>query len=363
MFSQESIAYLKKALREKKVSQAPLDLQILPTTRCNARCFFCPVYAVSEAGKKKFAPRWQAPVRDLNLGILDRLIEDLWRLGGLKRIHITGGEPLLYSHIIPMLFLFRRNFPCAEIALVTNGILLKDYARALAELGLDRISVSVNAGSKESFSRQMKVSEDKFDQLWQGIKALAKFRRNQKPFISLTAVLNQANYQEVEELYSLASDSGADALTFLSLMDFPFPGEPEREFALNQEEFQVFLRELERLQAQAEKSGVYLGFTGTDQHLGKLRSGDIYKRIPCYAGYVFAMVWPDGSVRACCNCEEVLGKLTEQGFYEIWTGERAQRIRERMYQIPRLGAPELCDCEECSYLYENQRYYELLADE
>ncbi len=363
MFSQESIAYLKKALKERKVSRAPLDLQLLPTTRCNARCFFCPIYAVSEAGKEKYAPRWQAPAGDFNLGIFDRLVEDLWRLGGLKRIHITGGEPLLYSHIIPMLFLLRINFPQTEIALVTNGILLKDYARALAELGLDRISVSVNAGTRESFSRQMKVSEDKFDQLWKGIRTLAKYRKTQKPFISLTAVLNQANYQEVEELYSLASDSGADALTFLSLMDFPFPGEPEREFVLSQEEFQVFLRELERLQAQAEKSGVYLGFTGTDQHLGKLRSGDIYKRIPCYAGYVFAMVWPDGSVRACCNCEEVLGKLTEQGFYELWTGERAQRIRERMFQINQLGAPELCDCQECSYLYENQKFYELLKDE
>ncbi len=362
MFSKESIAYLKTALSQHRVFKGPLDLQILPTTRCNARCVFCPMFAVSKSAKQKFAPRWLEQAKDLNPGILDHLIDDLYRLGGLKRVHITGGEPLVYSHIIPLLFLLRRDFPDVELALVTNGILLKQFARAICMIGLDRISISVNAGTSKSYSRQMGIGEEKFYELWEGIEQVSKFRQNKKPFISLTAVLNRFNYSEVKELFELTRNSGADALTFISLMDFPFAGEPVREYALSEAEYQEFSARIEELKPLAEKSGIYLGFTGKDEHLGKLRAGDIYQKLPCYSGYVFAMIYPDGSVRPCCNCEQVLGKLTEKSFYEIWKGEEAQKIRDRMLKIPQLGPPQQCDCLECGYIFENEKFHQLLEE-
>lgn len=364
MFSPETIEYLKKAILEGRVSRGPADLQILPTTRCNASCIFCPTSAVSPAGKKQFAPRWLKPEMDINTGVLDRLADDLYRLGGLRRVHITGGEPLLFSKIGIMLFILRRTFPDVEISLVTNGILLERYAEMLALSGIARVSISLNAADAKSFAAQTKTAGSNFEKVKRGIKLLRKARDKRpgkKPYLSITTVLNRGNFRNVEKMTKLAISSGADALTYLALMDFPFPGETSREFALEQNEFDEFLEQLNNCRPLAEKRGIYLGFTGRVSDQGKLRAGGLYKKIRCYSGYSFVMVWPDGTVRPCCNCDTPLGNLSEQSFYQIWTSEHAQKIRERMLKITELGAPDSCDCLECGYLYENQEYHRLIG--
>jgi len=360
LFSQDTINYLKQAVEQGRVSRGPVDLQILPTTRCNARCVFCPSHAVSEQAKAAHAPRWLMPDTDLNIGMMDRLFDDLYRLGGLRRVHITGGEPLLHNKMLAALFILRRNFPGVEISLVTNGILLGKAAESLVRAQINRVSVSVNAGDPQSFARQAGVKAENFEKIREGLKLLRKMRgkvSSPLPYLSLTAVLNRENCREAEKMLQFGIDSGADAVTYLALMDFPFPGEAAREFALSEAEFDEFVRELERLKPRAEGAKIFLGFTGKPGDQGKLRAGNLYQSVPCYSGYTFVMVWPDGSVRPCCNCETVLGSLAEQSFYQIWTSKRAQEIRERMFKIAELGPPELCDCLECGYLYENQEFH------
>jgi len=364
LFSAETIKYLKQAIAERRVTQGPIDLQILPTTRCNARCIFCPGQCVSGVSKQKSAPRWLSADQDINVGMMDRLMDDLYRLGGLKRVHITGGEPLLYSRIALMLFILRRSFPEVEISLVTNGILLEKFADSIVESGISRVSISVNAATPASYEAVSQVDGSNLEKIKTGIKLLrsARDKKSQKfPYISLTAVLSRANFNEAEKMLQLGADAGADAVTYLALMDFPFASDSDRKFALDHNEFAQFLKEMERLKSQADKKGIYLGYTGRPEDQGRLRVHDSYKKLRCYSGYTFAMVWPDGSVRPCCNCETVLGNLGEQSFYQIWRSETAQKNRERMREICEQGFPELCDCEECGYLYENREFERLLS--
>jgi MoaA/NifB/PqqE/SkfB family radical SAM enzyme len=319
---------------------------------------------MSDRSRQDSAPRWLNTDLDFNVGVLDRLMDDIYRLGGLKRVHITGGEPLLYNRISLMLFIMRHSFPDAEISLVTNGMLLENFARPVAEAGVNRVSVSVNAADPASFEKVSRVDGSKFEKVKAGVKLLreARDRKPQKiPYITLTAVLNRENFREVEKMLRLGIDTGADAVTYLALMDFPFVQDSDRGFALEDHEFAEFLSELEKLQDRARQNRIYLGYTGRLGDRGRLRVGDVYKNVSCYSGYAFAMAWPDGSVRPCCNCETALGNLHEQSFYQIWNSERAQKIRERMLKICEQGYPELCDCEECGYLYENQEYQRLLS--
>jgi MoaA/NifB/PqqE/SkfB family radical SAM enzyme len=364
LFSAETIRYLKQAISEHRVTRGPLDLQILPTTRCNARCVFCPSQCVSGVSKQNFAPRWLAADQDINVGMMDRLMDDIYRLGGLKRVHITGGEPLLYNRIMLMLFILRRSFPEVEISLVTNGILLEKFAASIVESGISRVSVSVNAATAGSYAAVSQVDGSNFEKIKTGVKLLraARDKKSQKfPYLSLTAVLNRENFNEVEKMLQFGIDTGADAVTYLGLMDFPFAADSDLGSALNDAEFAQFLKEMERLKATAAQKGIYLGYTGRPKDRGRLRAGDAYQKLRCYSGYTFAMVWPDGSVRPCCNCETVLGNLGEQSFYQIWNSETAQKNRERMLEICESGQPELCDCSECGYLYENREFERLLA--
>ena len=319
---------------------------------------------VSAGYKQSHARRWLAEDADINIGLMDRLFDDLYRLGGLRRIHITGGEPLLFNKISLALFLMRRNFPDAEIALVTNGILLEQFADKLAKTQINRVSISLNAADKESYARQCRTKMENFEKVRAGVKALRKERdKNSSPLphITLTAVLDKENFRGVEKMLKLGIDAGADAVTYLALMDCPAAGEAEREFILNQTEFSEFLKEMEKLKPLAEKNKIYLGFNGNISDQGRLRAGELYKKVPCYAGYSFAMIWPDGTVRPCCNCDTILGNLSEQSFYSIWTSQRTQEIRDRMLRISEQGAPESCDCLECGYLYENQEFHRLVS--
>jgi MoaA/NifB/PqqE/SkfB family radical SAM enzyme len=364
LFSRETIEYLKQAVAERRVTRGPLDLQVLPTTRCNAACNFCPSQCVSAADKRESAPRWLDADTDINVGVLDRLMDDLYRMGGLKRVHITGGEPLLYRRISLMLFILRKSFPDVEISLVTNGILLEKFADAIAESGISRVSISVNAARPESYARVSGVDAANLEKIKSGIRQLrsARDRKAQKfPQISVTAVLNRENHAEAEDMLKLGAESGADSVTYLALMDFPFAKDRAPFPALGPGEFARFMKDIERLQPAAREKNIWLGFTGAAEQGGRLRSGDAYKKMRCYAGYTFAMVWPDGSVRPCCNCETVLGNLSEQSFYQIWRSELAQKNRERMRQICEAGFPERCDCAECGYLYENREYDRVLA--
>ncbi len=365
MFSPDSIAYLKQAVAERMVECGPLDVQLLPTSRCNASCVFCPLHAVDEAATAEHAPRWGASPSDLHGGLLDRLYDDLYRLGGLRRVHFTGGEPLLFRHLAPMLFEMKRSFPEAELTVVSNGILLPKRGAALVMLGLDRLSVSLNAGSPESFILQNPGALPKtFEQILSGIRAINKLKLatpSEKPYVSVTAVLTRHIVSEVEELYKRCVDAGAGGLTFIPLMQLKLGDDAHnRELLPTPEQFKDFMRQIQRLQDDATTRGFYLGYAGEPSLKGALGHDDLYSRIPCYAGYAFAMIWPNGDVRPCCNCEEVMGNLGQQAFTEIWHSQRYKEYRDRMLAIPELGPPAGCACDECGYIYENKMIHELI---
>ncbi len=365
MYSEESIRYLRRSVKDRKVTRGPLDLQILPTTRCNAACTFCPQQAVPEDVKRKSDPRWCEPPQDLPVGLIDRIADELYYLGGLKRIHITGGEPLLFKHMVPLLVITRREFPDVEIALVTNGILLKDFVKPLVLSGLDRLSVSLNAGTRETYKKLNPAAGDStFEDVIEGIRAVAEKKREaetNRPYLSVTSVLTRENSGELESMLSACIDAGANALTYIPLMEFRRNGlNCNQAHVLEKAEFERFLAEVERLAPEAGKKGFYVGYSGDPSFCGVLRHNDVYSKTPCYSGYTFAMIWPNGDVRPCCNCEDTLGNLKEAALSTIWKSERAQAVRDRMLQVAEKGPPPLCDCAECGYLFENRGFHELV---
>jgi cyclic pyranopterin phosphate synthase len=72
---------------------------------------------------------------------------------GFRRIRLTGGEPLVrrgLAHLVQML----KALPgIEEVSLTTNGVLLEDQARSLAEAGLDRVNVSLDTLDPARYAR------------------------------------------------------------------------------------------------------------------------------------------------------------------------------------------------------------------
>ena len=356
IFSENTYSSLKKSLDKGAPVAGPSDIQILPTPRCNAACSFCPLNAIP-GELMKHTPRFSTYRKDLPGGLLDRLADDLHHLGGLERVTITGGEPLLYTHIIAAVFQFTRSFPNAEVTLVTNGIKLADFSVFLATAGLANVYVSINAGKEESFMKQNPTAATgTFGRIVEGVDALSKAsKKTGAPQIGLSAVLTKHSVSDVADLFELGRRLGVSSVTYLPLMEIRLEGEAvNRGLSAAPDEFASFMDEVEKYGELAAQEGFFLGYAGTREDGGIIAAGDAYKNQPCYAGFSFAAIYPNGDVRPCCHCEPIMGNLRRNSFGEIWTSERYQEQRKKMLGINSGEALPGCLCDECGYVFENR---------
>jgi cyclic pyranopterin phosphate synthase len=72
---------------------------------------------------------------------------------GVRKVRLTGGEPLLRKDLASIVRRIRALPGVREVCLTTNGHLLAEAARALKDAGLDRINLSVDTLDPEKFPR------------------------------------------------------------------------------------------------------------------------------------------------------------------------------------------------------------------
>jgi GTP 3',8-cyclase len=120
------------------------DLRISVTDRCNLRCRYCMPREVYGAGHS-FLPRSEL----LSFEEIARLARVL-AAHGVNKLRLTGGEPLLRRDLERLVELLAGIDGIEDIALTTNGLLLAGKAQALADAGLNRITVSLDALDDET---------------------------------------------------------------------------------------------------------------------------------------------------------------------------------------------------------------------
>jgi cyclic pyranopterin phosphate synthase len=127
------------------------DLRISVTDRCNLRCTYCMPREIFDAGHTHLA---HADI--LTFEEIERLARLFIRLG-VRKIRLTGGEPLLRRGIERLVEKLARLQTAEgqplEIALTTNAVLLARKARELKDAGLSRVTVSLDGLSDATFRR------------------------------------------------------------------------------------------------------------------------------------------------------------------------------------------------------------------
>ncbi len=103
---------------------------------------------------------------------IERLIKIFVSLG-VRKVRITGGEPLLRQDLPELIERIHRIAGVEEIALTTNGTLLKKYAHDLAKAGLSRVSVSLDSLNEERFF-EMNGHRGKVSTVLEGIEKAAE---------------------------------------------------------------------------------------------------------------------------------------------------------------------------------------------
>jgi GTP 3',8-cyclase len=137
------------------------DLRIAITDQCNYKCVYC------RTGNEG------ALYGDLPFADYLRMARVLAGLG-IKKIRLTGGEPLLRRGIVDFVRDLSRLRTTAgeplDIALTTNGHLLPDLAQPLKDAGLNRVTVSMDAVDPDRFTRITRVPGG-YDHVLAGIRA------------------------------------------------------------------------------------------------------------------------------------------------------------------------------------------------
>ncbi|MCK5546181.1 MAG: GTP 3',8-cyclase MoaA [Rhodospirillaceae bacterium] len=186
-------------------------LRISVTDRCDFRCSYC------MAEDMTFLPRSEV----LDLEELDQ-IASAFIERGVKKIRLTGGEPLVRRGVMGLVKSLSRHCQSGaldELTLTTNASQLYRYSDELAEAGISRINVSLDTLKPETFKRLTKNGDH--EKVMQGIgaakKAGIKIKIN-------TVALKGINDDEFNDIINWCGDNGFD-MTFIETMPLGDIGE------------------------------------------------------------------------------------------------------------------------------------------
>ncbi len=189
-------------------------LRVSVTDRCDFRCVYC----MSE--NMTFLPKKEL----LTLEELDRMCSAFIRMG-VKKLRITGGEPLVRRGIMTFFETMSRHLKSGaleELTLTTNGSQLEKYADQLAALGIKRINVSLDTLDEDKFARVTRWG--RLPQVLRGIAAAqaAGIR------VKINAVaLKDFNEDELFTLTDWAAAQDID-MTFIEVMPMGDLGNEDR---------------------------------------------------------------------------------------------------------------------------------------
>ena len=135
-----------KEVIQDKLGRPIRDLRISVTDRCNFRCDYCMPKEIF-GDDYTFLPKNEL----LTFEELTR-ISKIYAQLGVKKIRITGGEPLLRRNLYKLVEQLNLIDGIEDIGLTTNGLLLKTW-KNLYQAGLRRINVSLDAIEDNVFKK------------------------------------------------------------------------------------------------------------------------------------------------------------------------------------------------------------------
>lgn len=179
-------------------------LRVSVTDRCDFRCVYC----MSE--NMTFLPKADV----LSLEELDRVCSAFVEKG-VKKLRLTGGEPLVRRNIISLFKNLSRHLvsgDLTELTLTTNGSQLEKYASALVDCGIKRINVSLDSLNADKFKKLTRWGD--MNKVLTGISAAKAAGLAVK---INTVALKNFNEDEIEDLIRWCGNEGHD-MTLIETM-------------------------------------------------------------------------------------------------------------------------------------------------
>lgn len=177
-------------------------MRISVTDRCNLRCVYC----MPEEGIENISHE-----EVLSYNEIIRICKCIANLG-IRKIKITGGEPLVRKDIINLIKEIKSIQGIDEVTITTNGVLLYEMADELCEAGIDAVNISLDTLVRDKF---LKITRrDKYENVFKAIEKLINLRVRVK--INCLAI-KEHNLDEIVKIAAYAKDNNID-VRFIELM-------------------------------------------------------------------------------------------------------------------------------------------------
>ncbi|MGO8693375.1 MAG: radical SAM protein [Rectinemataceae bacterium] len=319
------------------------------TPLCNLRCVMC-----GQRGKKgvlKGAFAAEESKKIVSLDIYKRLVDEIRHKH--PTIYLWGGEPFLYPDLFPLVD-YMKDAGLA-VSVNTNGTYLKSRAEEIVRRRWHALFVSLD-GFEETNDRIR--GEGSYRRVVEGFEAINLEKKRQGSHLPHTAIVTTVNNLNYRDLYRLAEAAQGFDLSWhiFNLGTYTNAGIVERHREFMREKLGTEIRCLE-----AFDTGYNDGIDGRELHgiLSRIHSMDTNhpnitvpalnpEKIDAYYGELelpvrthCAVPWSqanidyDGGVHFCADYPDYkLGNIREQGFFEIYNGERARRFRETLKERP-----------------------------
>lgn len=261
---------------------------------CDCRCVMCDIWRAN-ADRREIAP-----------ADLDRHLDAIRRLR-VRRVMLTGGEPLLHSNLWALCE--RLKALRIRVTLLTTGVTLVRHAAPIVRF-CDDVVVSVD-GDRETHDAIRRVRGG-FDRIAAGIAAI----RAESPWVPVSGrtVVQRRNCRDLCAIARAARELALDRVSFLAAdVSSEAFNRPQRWDAPRQHEVMLAPDELPDLQNAIEQlirvhdDDIRSGFIENSptslrdihRHYAALVGRGAFPVVRCNAPWVSAVVEPDGVVRPC----------------------------------------------------------------
>ncbi len=272
----------------------PISISIEPTTSCNLRCPECP------SGLRSFTRATGMLNNALFKNVIDQLAVTLSYL-----TFYFQGEPYLNPQFLSMVMYASQKRIYTSTS--TNGHYLTDeIARTTVESGLDRLIISIDGTTQESYE-SYRIGGN-LDKVIDGAKNIIRWKKQLKsrtPHVVFQFLVVKPNEHQIPEVYKLAREIGVDQVALKTAQIYDY--ENGSDLIPTQQRYSRYKK---------NNDGSYTLKNELHNH--------------CWKMWHSCVITWDGKVVPCCfdkDAHFVLGDLNENSFEQIWHGLKYNQFR------------------------------------
>jgi cyclic pyranopterin phosphate synthase len=189
------------------------SIRISVTSKCNFDCVYCHQEGI-EKSRREMSSEEIVKIVGITAG------------HGVKKVKITGGEPLLRRDIEEVVERIAKIPGITEVSMTTNAALLSKNGQSLKDAGLKRVNISLDTLDPEIFSKLTKGGE--LNVVLEGIKSAVE--TGLRPVKLNMVVMKGLNKDKIKEMIEFASQNNA-ILQLIGLMENEYSDEFFKEYS------------------------------------------------------------------------------------------------------------------------------------